>query len=279
MQVILSRKGFDSSYGGMPSPILPDGTLLALPIPGEGEANRYTDLRYGFQSYLDIIRQLEPTTRIKEHHACHLDPDLVEGVVERTAPWLPLFGQCNQSQRHLARHGVGAGDLFLFWGWFRQTELYRGRFRYCPDAPDVHLIWGFMKVKQVATGRRMPSEYAYHPHGRRSLESNAIYEGDPARTGVLTYHPELVLTRQGMTRSKWGIPMFFQRISISYHSADSFRDGYFQSAKRGQEFILEECKEAEEWANGLIGTSQAAGCRGRRRCRCACSGSVSPAPR
>jgi len=33
MKVILSRKGFDSSYGGCPSPILPDGTLLSLPIP------------------------------------------------------------------------------------------------------------------------------------------------------------------------------------------------------------------------------------------------------
>jgi len=33
MRVILSRKGFDSSFGGCPSPILPDGTLLSLPIP------------------------------------------------------------------------------------------------------------------------------------------------------------------------------------------------------------------------------------------------------
>jgi hypothetical protein len=33
MKVILSRKGFDSEYGGIASPILPDGTLLSLPIP------------------------------------------------------------------------------------------------------------------------------------------------------------------------------------------------------------------------------------------------------
>jgi len=33
MKLILSRKGFDSTYGGYPSPILPDGTLLSLPIP------------------------------------------------------------------------------------------------------------------------------------------------------------------------------------------------------------------------------------------------------
>ena len=33
MKVILSRKGFDSASGGYPSPILPNGTLLSMPIP------------------------------------------------------------------------------------------------------------------------------------------------------------------------------------------------------------------------------------------------------
>ena len=33
MKLIFSRKGFDSQYGGVPSPILSDGTLLPLPIP------------------------------------------------------------------------------------------------------------------------------------------------------------------------------------------------------------------------------------------------------
>jgi Nucleotide modification associated domain 3 len=33
MKLILSRKGFDSSHGGGPSPIRPDGRLLSFPIP------------------------------------------------------------------------------------------------------------------------------------------------------------------------------------------------------------------------------------------------------
>jgi hypothetical protein len=37
MKVILSRKGFDSGYGGIPSPVLPDGTMLSLPIPSKGD--------------------------------------------------------------------------------------------------------------------------------------------------------------------------------------------------------------------------------------------------
>lgn len=43
MKVILSGKGFDSSYGGQASPILPDGTLLSLPIPSY-ELIGYDDL-------------------------------------------------------------------------------------------------------------------------------------------------------------------------------------------------------------------------------------------
>lgn len=33
MKLILSRKGFDTHNGGGPSPILPDGRMLSLPIP------------------------------------------------------------------------------------------------------------------------------------------------------------------------------------------------------------------------------------------------------
>ena len=56
MKVILSRKGFDSGYGGMASPILPDGTLLSLPIPSKSETVKFTDLHYEGQSYYDIIK-------------------------------------------------------------------------------------------------------------------------------------------------------------------------------------------------------------------------------
>jgi len=47
MKVILSRKGFDSQYGGMPSPILPDGTLLSLPIPSKTDMNYNIKTEYG----------------------------------------------------------------------------------------------------------------------------------------------------------------------------------------------------------------------------------------
>lgn len=33
LRIILSRKGFDTGYGGIANPILPDGRFHPLPIP------------------------------------------------------------------------------------------------------------------------------------------------------------------------------------------------------------------------------------------------------
>ncbi|WP_088501318.1 hypothetical protein [Burkholderia ubonensis] len=46
MKVVFSRKGFDSQYGGMPSPILPDGRLLPLPIPSSHDSATLADLDF-----------------------------------------------------------------------------------------------------------------------------------------------------------------------------------------------------------------------------------------
>lgn len=46
MKIILSRKGFDSENGGYPSPILPDGSLLSIPIPFAYNNNLYKPIQY-----------------------------------------------------------------------------------------------------------------------------------------------------------------------------------------------------------------------------------------
>ena len=61
MKVVLSRKGMDSRAGGIPSPILPDGTLLSLPIPNEKSGVPYGDLVYKGRTYQQIIQQIHPT--------------------------------------------------------------------------------------------------------------------------------------------------------------------------------------------------------------------------
>ena len=64
MKIILSRKGFDSSAGKQASPIMPDGTLLSLPIPDEEDTNMFSSLQWKDKSYYDIISSFRP--RFKE---------------------------------------------------------------------------------------------------------------------------------------------------------------------------------------------------------------------
>jgi hypothetical protein len=58
VNIILSRKGFDSGYGGWASPIFPDGRILSLPIPASNGSVSYDDLAAGNG------RSYQPLTRI-----------------------------------------------------------------------------------------------------------------------------------------------------------------------------------------------------------------------
>ena len=122
MKIILSRKGFDSSSGGGSSPILPDGTLLSLPIPDEDAGLKYAELQTGFGlSYYDLLKQLGDK-KLTPNDEAHLDPDIVKNVLPRKTGWKACFGQSNQSQSHLENNQVGKGSLFLFFGRFSKTE-------------------------------------------------------------------------------------------------------------------------------------------------------------
>src|SRR6266566_7129400 len=91
MKLVFSRKGFDSGWGGKPSPILPDGRLVSLPIP-DLDGVPYNVLRLDANtSYADLMRQLGITSvrypgvgRIDIADArAHLDPDVIGSVIER----------------------------------------------------------------------------------------------------------------------------------------------------------------------------------------------------
>ena len=79
MKIILSRKGFDSQSGGMPSPIMADGTLLSLPIPDDNGNATYHDLSYEGKTYYEIIQELSPRVAEKlKDSKCHIDPDMLD---------------------------------------------------------------------------------------------------------------------------------------------------------------------------------------------------------
>ena len=228
MHVIFSRKGFDSSSGGMPSPILPDGTLLSMPIPSEVGPSRYCDLTApDGRPYSRILRELGwRQSRWRKAWrsggaVCHADPDLRVEAQHRPSGWQPAFGQIGVGQTQLAGHDIGAGDVFLFFGLFRATERVAGQLRYQKAARPQHIVYGWLTVDTVVDlstpKTRADALAAYpwlitHPHAcdpehwaRRITASgpNRIYIGRTDGTGALPYKSTRVLTQPGFSASRW----------------------------------------------------------------------------
>ena len=267
MKIILSRKGFDSSSGGRPSPILPDGKMLSLPIPVAWDKLAYRDIiAPGGKTYAEIIRELDAGAKI-ERNGAHLDPDLAARSKPRPSDWLPAFGQIEGPATHLWNQGVSVGDLFLFFGWFRHTEVVADRIRFCGSASGFHAIFGYLQIGEVFLAHedaRLPGWLTDHPHAatvRRKRKRNTIYVAAPklrfhpsfSGAGVFEFDDCKVLTKKGESRSRWNLnPEIFRGVKISYHSDNSWKKGYFQSAGRGQEFVIHADEKIIEWAFGLI---------------------------
>ena len=150
MKLVLSRKGFDSAAGGIASPILPDGRMISLPIPGGNDNFTFADLNVPEISASALLSDLS-SERHAITDAVHLDPDLDRSIQSRLPGWRPALGQTGAAQTHLNGQGVGPGDVFLFFGWFRRVELHQSMWRYLPRAPDLHVMFGWLEVGNVIT--------------------------------------------------------------------------------------------------------------------------------
>lgn len=260
MKIVLSRKGFDSVYGGYPSPILPNGNMISLPIPLD-DSIKYSDLKIDGSTYYDRMVDLRPKIRFNKKWQelsidmrCHLDPDIYKDSIDRDPDWRPCFGQINSAQRHLERQGVGKNDLFLFFGWFRSTKNNNGKLEFEPHERGFHAIFGYFQIGKMIKTKQdsfVPEWMAYHPHTdekRKHNETNAIYiardnldwNGSLLGAGRFILNDNLILTKKGLSRSKWNLPDCFHEAEISYHSTNSWKEGYFQSATIGQEFVIRE---------------------------------------
>ena len=261
MRVILSRKGFDSKYGGVPSPILPDGRMISLPIPDKDAPVTYGAIHRDGINLGDLAADLTGGG-IPPVYRAHLDPDLDAAAVVRPEGWRPIFGQSGAALGHLRKEGVIAGDLFLFFGWFRPVERVADRWRYVRGSASVHALWGWMQVGGIHACRTLPDDItrwaAGHPHlnGSQPAENDVIVAADNftlggrrlASAGVFTSRPERVLTHHGATRSVWRMPAWMHPRSglatLSYHGdlqrwSDVDADTCtLKSAAIGQEFVL-----------------------------------------
>ncbi len=277
MKIILSRKGFDSTFGCQPSPIMPNGNLLSLPIPYSNDCNKYSDLSYEGHTYFDIIRQLNPYTKIKDNDTCHLDPDIRRDVKNREDGWKPAFGQHGAAQSHLIKNGVKEGDIFLFFGWFKFTQWNEGKLQYIKSSnyPNgFHAIYGYLEIKEMISpkndNKKMPDWLTKHPHadyGKKYKSNNMIYVSDTDIAGYLKFDTKLILTKSGQpNRATWVLPEFFHPksgVELSYNKILSLwkrglENNTILETKRGQEFVfLKDPKgDVEKWALGLINNSE-----------------------
>lgn len=197
-KISFSRKGFDSASGGFPSPILPDGTLLSLPIPDSSDyENSYGELIWDNRSLAEIIQELNPKSSLVPSSCCHLDPDLRKGLKHRPEGWIPAFGQHDGRVTHLDNQGFDVGDLFLFFGLFRQTEYHYGRLRYVPSAPNQHILFGYLQVAEIIRKEDdVPDWLMSHPHSKHSYwnKKNALYIASDKLSFILVWQVRDVLT-------------------------------------------------------------------------------------
>jgi hypothetical protein len=265
LKVILSRKGFDSDFGGGPSPILDDGTLASIPIPAKDKITYSDVMATRSQSYQDLMNDLGIVVN-RDYSSCHLDPDIDPLAIKRPEDWRGLFGQADKAESHLRKKNIKKGDLFLFFGWFRGLEIIDGK-KKLSKFNDRHIIYGYLEVDEVvrlSEGESAPDWAKYHPHcdprlmgetlntlyiGKKNLSLNPKLPG----YGRFFFSKKLELTKPGHSRSHWDLPKdVFQEVEMSWQYKDPWKDGYYQSPKRGQEFVIEDDLKIINWVKAFF---------------------------
>ena len=259
--LVISRKGFDSTAGGRASPIFESGEIFSVPIPQKKHSPfRYRDLRFKNlvgQEILNIIG----AKSFSDKDFCHIDPLFSEKT--------GIFGQAGSAQGELDNCGIGKGDLFLFFGWFK---------KYHRRAPDLHHLFGWLEVEKIIKGNNailnfLSKDGLSHPHGTKDItqyKNNTIYVASKNlsfsdRVRDLKGHgrfkktaKELILTEKGETRSKWSLPQeYFSQTKNLFRNRLKWKDEkncLVNCIGIGQEFILNanDNPSVVDWASHLI---------------------------
>ncbi|GAA4642981.1 hypothetical protein GCM10023115_09410 [Pontixanthobacter gangjinensis] len=238
MKIIFSRKGFDSAAGGGASPIV-DGCPISLPIPSGG----HSATTYGDLGLAELASQAS-RGKIGVDDFCHHDPMF-------TAAGQCLFGQCSAAQTHLVNQGVGIGDIFLFFGLYREEAT---------GAPH-HRIFGYQRIEEIVdlasctNERRTEFKRLGHPHAIGMHAKNDVIYVGAGRTANFASE-SLRLTVPEGPPSLWQRPAWLKRGGLSYHDREDrwLRGGRLRSVARGQEFVADIGKRSapRDWLAGVI---------------------------
>jgi len=248
MRIIFSRKGFDSSAGGGPSPIV-NGAPVTLHIPAGAASNTtYGDL--GLEGHAAKASR----GKLGADDLCHHDPMFLDNGT-------CVFGQCGAAQTHLERQGVGLGDVFLFFGLFAEEET----------GEPHHRIFAYLRVEEItALSDGAPDELVQlgHPHALAMHHSNDVVWRGEGRVANRA-SDALRLTVPEGPPSLWHRPEWLKRGGLSYHDKPErwIRGGRLKSVARGQEFVADvgRRKAPREWLEQVIAeiTSSPTGGGGR----------------
>ncbi len=267
MKVILSRKGFDSSNGGIASPIFEDGSMLSFPIPSN-DRDRFSDLHYQGLLYSDILSDLH----YRGNEFCHIDPDLDQDRrVNQVIGWMPAFGQIDSAATYLRNIGIKEGDLFLFFGNFHCVEKKDGQYRYVRKTGDFYkdndlqVIWGYLQVGEIIDNSSEQAKLWWHPHSserRRENRSNLIFvaaeklsfDEDRPGAGLLPFDLKRVLTMKGCNKATWGKNPVYDLEHVLSNRKNSAKDPSFGIYYAGiwQELGLVESNDCTEWAKSIV---------------------------
>lgn len=305
MKIIISRKGFDTTYGGRPSPILPDGTILSLPIPSRGYSSdllydgkrkqilikfrnlqiphyiREKLLQKGIKSrhlssYHHLMTSLFPRAKYKLKNSwlnlngkkalyCHLDPDIYSFIRSRPPEWRALFGQVGAAQSHLRNQKVGKNDIFLFFGWFQETEVINGDIKYKGAIQGKHILFGYFQVEKIIRNQldKIEPWMEYHPHcneGFWKKNNNTIYvarnelsfDSNLPGAGYFQFSKELQLTESDPSinpngnLTKWKYEFFPSDCCFSINTNTKYGKNeeyhFFKALEIGQEVVVSKSK-------------------------------------
>ena len=238
MKVVFSRKGFDSSSGGSPSPVVADRPV-SIPIPTDHRSETtYGDLGMG-----ELVRTASKG-KYTEESLCHYDP-MFCGT--RCA-----FGQTGSAQGHLRNEDVGVGDVFLFFGLFASDD----------GSDPHHRIFGYLTIEEVVSLgpspqlSDQPEGFSHrHPHTIGEWNANNTLYLGVGQTAQCAYK-ELRLTAGGQSASTWKVPSWLRERGLTFHSdQDRWREhDVLQTVGRGQEFVTDisgDC-EAYKWLSNVL---------------------------
>jgi len=281
MKIIISRKGFDSAAGGVPSPIFPDEKILSLPIPDIDSKITYKEIMWANKSIGTIVEELTKGEKKTDYFA-HLDPDINKNSLPRKKNWRPIFGQLGAAQKHLENQNIKIGDLFLFFGLFRNVISKNEIWGFDPNSSPKHIIWGWFQIDKILKiDELVRDKYKwaiYHPHFHKRINnSNTLYLAkdkldiptlkDKKINGAGTFTDfsnSRQLTANDSKLTLWKLPNWIYPTNdiskLSYHSnserwVKKRNHTLLKSVSRGQKFVLD-CnnysKEANQWIANLF---------------------------